>query len=125
MKVRSTIFVVATVLALILSSCAGLGPGQAQPVTMRIGWAGSPDTLNPGMAVLTEAYTVFGLVYDTMYQLQLDGTFKLSLAESEKVSDDGLVYTYKIRDDVKFHDGKPLTAEDVVFSYKLYQATED
>lgn len=124
MKVRYTLFVVATVLALVLSSCAGVGLGQSQPVTMRIGWAGSPDTLNPGMAVLSESYTIFGLVYDTMYQLQLDGTFKLSLAESVNVSDDGLVYTYKIKDGVKFHDGEPLTAEDIVFSYQLYQNTE-
>lgn len=125
MKVKYTLFVVVTLMALVLSSCAGLGLGQSQPVTMRIGWAGSPDTLNPGMAVLAESYTIFGLVYDAMYQLQLDGTFKLTLAESMTASDDGLVYTYKIRDDVKFHDGQPLTAEDVVFSYTLYQTTED
>jgi ABC-type transport system substrate-binding protein len=42
------------------------------------------------------------LVYDTMYQLQLDGSFKLSLAESVTVSDDSLTYTYKIRDDMLF-----------------------
>lgn len=125
MKVKYTLFVVATLLALVLSSCAGLGLGQSQPSTLRIGWAGSPDTLNPGMAVLSESYAIFGLVYDAMYALQLDGTFKLVLAESMNVSDDGLVYTYKIRDDVKFHDGQPLTAEDVVFSYNLYQTTED
>ncbi len=108
--------------ALILSACGGLG--QSQPVTMRVGWSGSPDTLNPGAAVLSEAYTIFGLVFDTMYQLQLDGSFKLSLAESVSVSDDGLVYTYKIRDGVTFHDGQPLTAEDVVFTYYLYQNTD-
>jgi peptide/nickel transport system substrate-binding protein len=125
MKMKYTLLVVATTLALVLSSCAGVPLAPSQPVTMRIGWAGSPDTLNPGVAVLSEAYTIFGLVYDTMYQLQLDGTFKLSLAESVNASDDGLVYTYKIRDDVKFHDGQPLTAEDVVFSYQLYQNTED
>lgn len=124
MKVRYAFFVVVTVLALVISACGGLA-APSQPVTLRIGWAGSPDTLNPGAAVLSESYTVFGLVYDTMYQLQLDGTFKLSLAESVDVSDDALVYTYKIRDDVKFHDGEPLTAEDVVFTYSLYQNTED
>ncbi|MEP0803914.1 MAG: ABC transporter substrate-binding protein [Chloroflexota bacterium] len=122
MKFKTTLVALLTVLSLALSACGALG--QAQPVTLRIGWAGSPDTLNPGAAVLTEAYTIFTLVYDTMYQLQLDGTFKLSLAESVNVSDDGLVYTYKIRDGVKFHDGQPLTAEDVVFSYLLYQNTE-
>ena len=108
--------------ALILSACSGLGPKQ--PVTMRVGYAGSPDTLNPGAAVLAESYIMFGLVYDTMYQLQLDGTFKLGLAESMQVSDDALTYTFKIRDGVKWHDGEPLTAEDVVFTYNLYANTE-
>jgi peptide/nickel transport system substrate-binding protein len=122
MKIRYMLVIAATLLALVLSSCGGLG--LAQPVVLRVGWAGSPDTLNPGAAVLSEAYTIFTLVYDTMYQLQLDGSFKLSLAESVSVSDDGLVYTYKIREDVKFHDGKPLTAEDVAFTYLLYQNTE-
>ena len=122
MKLKSTFVVLLTVVALVLSACGALGPSQ--PVVMRVGWAGSPDTLNPGAAVLSEAYTIFGLVFDTMYQLQLDGSFKLSLAESVEVSDDGLVYTYKIRDGVTFHDGEPLTAEDVVFTYYLYQNTE-
>lgn len=122
MKTRFTLVVLLTVLSLVMSACGALG--TSQPVVLRVGWAGSPDTLNPGAAVLTEAYTIFTLVYDTMYQLQLDGSFQLSLAESVNVSDDGLVYTYKIRDGVKFHDGQPLTAEDVVFSYLLYQNTE-
>ena len=115
--------VLLTVLALAVSACGSLG-APSVPVTMRVGWSGSPDTLNPGAAVLSESYTIFGLVYDTMYQLQLDGSFKLSLAESVTVSDDSLTYTYKIRDDVKWHDGEPLTAEDVVFTYDLYATTE-
>jgi peptide/nickel transport system substrate-binding protein len=106
----------------LLAACGGGGGGELS--TVRIGWAGSPDTLNPGMAVLSESYTIFELVYDSMYDLNLDGTFTLSLAESASVSDDHLVWTYKIRDNVKFHDGTPLTAEDVVFSYLLYQNTE-
>ncbi len=73
---------------------------SGEPVVTRIGWAGSPDTLNPGTAVLAEAYTLFELVYDSMYQLELDGTYSLELADSVDVSDDGLVYTYHIRDGV-------------------------
>ncbi|HEY5731548.1 MAG TPA: ABC transporter substrate-binding protein, partial [Anaerolineales bacterium] len=122
MKFKTRFVVLLTLVALVVSACGAIG--QSQPVVMRVGWAGSPDTLNPGAAVLSEAYTIFGLVFDTMYQLQLDGSFKLSLAESVNVSDDGLVYTYKIRDGVKFHDGEDLTAEDVVFTYYLYQNTE-
>ena len=45
-----------------------------EPAVLRVGWGGSPDTLNMGVAVLTEAYTVAELVYDSMYQLNLYGT---------------------------------------------------
>ncbi len=108
--------------ALILSACGGAG---AQPTVARIGWAGSPDTVNPGSAVLTEAYTIFALVYDAMYKLNLDGTFSLGLADSVEHSEDGLVYTYKIHRGIKFHDGLPLTAKDIKFSYELYKTHDD
>lgn len=124
MQKRNFLMFVLLATALTLSACGG-GGATRQPIVARIGWAGSPDTLNPGTAVLSEAYTIFELVYDSMYDLQLDGSFTLGLAESASVSDDGLTWTFKIRDGVKFHDGTPLTAEDVVFSYELYRAHED
>ena len=108
--------------ALILSACGSPG---GQPTVARIGWAGSPDTVNPGSAVLTEAYTIFALVYDAMYKLNLDGTFSLGLADSVDHSQDGLVYTYKIHQGVKFHDGQPLTSKDIKFSYELYKTHDD
>ena len=109
-------------LAFLLAACGPSGGGGG---TVRIGWAGSPDTLNPGAAILSEAYTIFELVYDSMYELNLDGSFSLSLADSMERSQDGLVYTYKLHEGVKFHDGKPLTAKDVKFTYDFYKAHED
>ena len=97
----------------------------AAPAQVRIGWGGSPDSLNPGLGVLSEAYSIYELVYDSMYQLELDGTYSLELAEDVQVSDDGTIWTYTIRDGVKFHDGEPLTAEDIAFTYNLYQGQED
>jgi len=123
MKVRYTFLVLMIVLALALSACAGIG--QSEPVVARVGWAGSPDTLNPGTGVLSEAYTIFALVYDTIYEYQLDGTYKLDVAESGEVSDDGLTWTFKIRDGIKFHDGQPMTANDVAFSVNLYKNNGD
>jgi len=111
--------------ALILSACGGGQSAGADASVVHIGWAGSPDSLNPGLAILTEAYTIFGLVYDSMYTLNLNGSFTLNLASSVERSDDGLVYTFKIKDGVKWHDGKPLTAEDVSFSYNLYKDTPE
>ena len=134
---KKILYVIALI-ALVISACGGGGgtapvgeepSGQegsgGTPSIVRIGWAGSPDTLNPGMAVLSESYTIFELVYDSMYELNMDRTFTLTLAESATVSDDRLVWTFKIRDGIAFHDGQPLTAKDVVFSYNLYQSTED
>ena len=109
------------ILALVLSACGGGG----EKSIVRIGWAGSPDNLNPGMGIWTESYTMYGLVYDTMYNLNLDGSFTLSIADSVVRSDDGLVYTFKIKDGIKWHDGKPLTAEDVAFTYNLYKDTPE
>ena len=99
--------------------------GAGEPAVARIGWAGSPDTLNPGTAVLSEAYTLFELVYDCMVQLQLDGTYTPELAESWTTSDDGLVWTFKIRSGITWHDGEPLTAGDIAFSYNFYQEQGD
>jgi len=140
MKVRNTLLLLVT-FALLLAACGGgqeapvapAEPGAAEPeapaeapsepAIVRIGYAGSPDTLNPGAAVLSEAYIMFELVYDSMYDLNMDNTFSLNLAESADVSDDNLVWTFKLRD-ATFHDGTPLTADDVVFSYDLYANTE-
>jgi peptide/nickel transport system substrate-binding protein len=97
----------------------------AAETVMRIGWAGSPDALNPGTAILVYAATIFQLVYDTMYQLEFDGSFTPELAESIDVSADGTVWTFKIRSGVTWHDGAPLTAQDVAFSYNLYKERED
>lgn len=100
-------------------------PDAGEPVMVRIGWAGSPDTLNPGTAILAEAYTLFELVYDSMYQLEFDGSYTPELAESVEVSEDGTEWTFHIRDGFTWHDGEPLTAHDIAFSYNLYRDHED
>ncbi|HSJ27822.1 MAG TPA: ABC transporter substrate-binding protein, partial [Acidimicrobiia bacterium] len=55
-------------------------------------------------------------VYETLVKLEADGSITGLLAESWEVSDDGLVYTFDLREGVTFHNGEPLDAEDVVFS---------
>jgi peptide/nickel transport system substrate-binding protein len=101
-----------------------LGLSLAQS-TVRIGWSGSPDSLVPGKAILSEAYSIFELVYDTMFDLQFDGSFKPELAESYSASEDGKVWTFNIRSGITWHDGQPLTANDIAFSYNLYKNDED
>lgn len=92
---------------------------------MRIGWKGAPDTLNPPMAFLTDSYTIFNLVYDTMYELALDNSYTPSLAEKVTTAADGKVWTYTIRSGVRWHDGEPLTAHDIAFTYNFYHDHPD
>lgn len=99
--------------------------GSSAGGTVRIGWGGSPDSLNPGNAVLAEAYTLYELIYDTPIGLDLDGNYVPELASDWSVSDDGLMWTMTIVDNAVFHDGTPLTSEDVKFSLELWRDNED
>ena len=58
-------------------------------------------------------------LYDTLYWMGEDGSCQPSLATSYEVSDDGMEYVFELRDDVYFHNGEKMTAEDVAFTYNL------
>ena len=123
MKKKYTVLALLVALSLIMTACGGVG--SSQPSVVRIGWAAGPDSLNIGVAWLGTAYTISELTYSSMYELKLDGSLGMDLATDVKRSDDGLVYTYTIRDGIKFHDGQPLTAKDVAFTYNLVMKHED
>jgi peptide/nickel transport system substrate-binding protein len=139
-SLRSTGPALAVALALALAACGGTGTpapsgqsaapssssgGTATGGTVRIGIGGAPDSLNPGNGLLSEAYTLYELVYDTPISITSAGEYVPELATDWSPSDDGLTWTMTIRDDVTFHDGEPLTAEDVAYSIQLYKDTED
>ncbi|MCB0123181.1 MAG: ABC transporter substrate-binding protein [Caldilineaceae bacterium] len=84
--------------------------------TVRVAFTGDFGDLNPwSYDVMTAAMLVL-----TMYEplVRLDANFVLqpTLAESWQSSEDGLRWTFQIRQDVAFHDGSPLSAADVVYS---------
>src|SRR5512147_643997 len=124
MNLKQRLLVLTVLLSLVLSAC-GSAAAPKQPTVLRIGWTSGPDSLNIGVAWLATAYTISELTYSSMYHLNLDGSLAYDLATDMKRSDDGLTYTYTIRDGVKFHDGQPLTAKDVAFTYNLVMQHED
>ena len=86
---------------------------------LRIIRAEEPEDLNPTALVV---YSPFTFVYDPLVWIDeytLDP--KPWLAESWEISPDGKSYTFKLRKDVKWHDGSALTAEDVAFSMITYR----
>lgn len=60
----------------------------------------------------------FQQVYDTLFRLDAEGNPEPWLATDYEVSEDGLEWTFTLRDDVYFHNGEKMTAEDVVFSWE-------
>jgi peptide/nickel transport system substrate-binding protein len=89
-------------------------PETGEPVTLRVGTTYIWDTANPTYGWY--GYNLRYLIYDTLVEEAGIGRFIPGLAESWDVSDDGLVWTFKIREGVTFHDGTPLNAEEVAWS---------
>jgi len=85
----------------------------AAPTVLSVSFANVPN-LDPAIGSDEAGSSAFVNLYDTLvYPLQ-SGDVKPNVATSWTV--DGLTWTFKLRTDVKFHDGTPLTADDVVFS---------
>lgn len=63
------------------------------------------------------------LIQSTLIRTNVDMEFENDLATDYSVSEDGLTWTFHIRDDVKFTDGEPLTASDVAFTFNTALAT--
>ncbi len=89
-------------------------PEPSEPVTLDVGTTYIWDTANPTFGWY--GYTIRYMIYDTLVEEQGISNFQPGLAESWTVSDDGLVWTFKIREGVKFHDGTPCDANAVAWS---------
>lgn len=93
--------------------CAGVSADEDK--TLHIAWSKDIQTMD--VHKTTDNYAVPLSVFDTLLDVKLndDGTTELvnSIAEDYSVSDDGLTYSFTLRDDVCFSDGTKLTAEDV------------
>ncbi len=79
-----------------------------------------PDTLDQEKSALAASAKVFELINQTLITQDVNGNYIPSLAESWTVSTDGLEYTFKLKDGIKFHNGDPLKAEDIKYSYERY-----
>jgi len=105
---------------LVLVSCGEEEPEEPPTIgptgTLRATAPSWIETLDPNLQTTFE-YTLF----EHLIGIDTEGNFIGELAEDWSISDDGLVWTYKIRKGVKFHNGDDLTAADVKFSIERIQ----
>ena len=84
------------------------------------GVAGSPQSINPLFSQYNDVDRDIGsLIFEGLTDFDSRGVIVPRLAESWDVSDDGLTYTFKLREDVVWHDDAPFTAEDVLFTVSI------
>lgn len=80
-----------------------------------------PRYINPLFATSDTDRDLVTLIYSGLMRYDKDGVLVPDLAESYSVSDDGLTYTFILKEDLEFHDGEPLTADDVIFTISKAQ----
>lgn len=84
--------------------------------TVTEGIIGIPTLVNPVLALSDADKDLTALVYSGLMRKMPDGTFIPDIAESYTVSPDGMTYTFIIKNNITFHDGKLITADDIVFT---------
>ena len=111
-------------LALATAFAVGAAAAQAQ-TDITIAMQLEPPHLDPTSAA---AQAIDSVVYTNIFEgltrFMGDGSVVPGLAESWEISDDGTVYTFKLREGVTFHDGTAMDAEDVKFSLDRARAEE-
>ena len=98
------------------------GSGAAEPAYGDIlveGSIGDASNLIPLLASDSTSHEIAGLVFNGLIKYDKDVHIVGDLAESWEISRDGLVITFHLRKGVRWHDGKPFTAHDVLYTYQV------
>ena len=118
------LFAIAILITSGLTSCSGLIQSSTQTDVPQIVDAilSDPKTFNPVLSADATSSRVGGMMFDGLIsQNPITGQPEPALAESWTVSDDDLEIIFTLREGLKWSDGQPLTADDVVFSFnQLY-----
>ena len=105
---------------MVVSMFAGCGTEEKQS-TLVYG-SGDYDSINP---IMNEHCEIKHLLFDSLVKLDQNGEPVASLAESWTYDDASLTYTFKLRGDVKWHDGEKFTADDVKFTIEAIMNPEN
>lgn len=146
MKIKNRLFILVTLLisvAFIFAACGGgddledamedekeeaeetseeeEATGEAaEGGTVTIGTLSDPVLLLPTHSSDTASGDIEDIIFNQLVRIDEDIVIQPELAKDWEISEDGLTYTFEIHEGVTFHDGEPLTADDVAFTFNVF-----
>ncbi|MGI9270240.1 MAG: peptide ABC transporter substrate-binding protein [Woeseiaceae bacterium] len=119
MKNFRILFLAALVaVGVVTTSCGESGNDEPQASTLQRGLNADPESIDPHKARSTQAGVILRDIGEGLVSFSANGNLVAGVAESWSVSDDGLRYTFNIRENARWSNGDPVTAEDFVFSLR-------
>ncbi|WP_459129059.1 ABC transporter substrate-binding protein [Guggenheimella bovis] len=118
-------YIVFLIALLVLSSCQAPQNAVETKDSVVIAVPQDPDFLDPHKAAAAGTKEMIFNIFEGLLKPTPEGTLVDCLAQSHEVSADGLTYSATLRDGVTFHNGKPVTADDVLYSYNRLKETKE
>lgn len=128
MKMHKLFTALSMATAMLATSFTGLTTAQAAQVPegtvlaakQELNYNGgtSPDTIDPSLMMYSDAFMYGRILFSTLTRENSLGKFQGDTAESWNVSEDGKTWTFHLRKDAKWSDGKPVRAQDFVYSWQ-------
>lgn len=109
--------------AISLAGLAAAAPALAQDAVIRVGQTTDLTSFDPTELRIGSYVSTF-LLYNSLLRIGSDGQPKPELGTDWSWSEDGRQLTVTLRDDVRFHDGRPMTSADVAFSFEYAKTPE-
>ena len=115
MKRKITLLLAIIMVAMVILPACGGKPASGETLNVNVG--PDPDTIDPALNSSVDGATMIIHAFEGLMNLDRDGVPVPGQAEKYEVSDDGKVYTFHLRDGLKWSDGKDLKASDFVYSW--------
>ncbi|MGS0744543.1 peptide ABC transporter substrate-binding protein [Syntrophomonas erecta subsp. sporosyntropha] len=106
-----------SLLAILVAGCGGGGKTGEEKV-VRYNHGQEPETIDPIQNTSTDGGTIAAAVFEGLTALDADNKSIPGVAENWDISPDGMTYTFHLRKDAKWSDGKPVTAKDFAYSWQ-------
>jgi len=123
---HTTLLLTSMLFAILLPGCSKTGSAKKGPLpaktvngpVLNVSLEAAIDTLDQQTAVFATAFELIGNMVDGLMQMADDGSVKKAICKDYTMSSDGLKYTFKLRDDVYWSNGEPVTAHDFVYGWQ-------